>query len=196
MKKFFFAAASILSIAAFGCAAETSSPEAESSSAALSHTKAPVVGEFDHCGGFMANAPVCGTGLKCHLNKIADTGGICVKSGWGDHCGGFIANAPTCEAGLECVLDVSNPDSGGSCDYASYGQSCGGFIASAVECGAGLVCAHVDANGNRTNPDAPGLCFEGAGQACGGNMTTAHKCAPGLSCQGGPLVGDVGGTCQ
>ncbi len=32
-----------------------------------------------HCGGFIANAPTCPTGYTCKLNKIADTGGSCVK---------------------------------------------------------------------------------------------------------------------
>ena len=34
------------------------------------------------------------------------------------------------------------------------------------------------------------------GEHCGGNMTTARKCETGLVCFGGPLVGDVGGTCM
>ena len=34
------------------------------------------------------------------------------------------------------------------------------------------------------------------GEHCGGNMATAKKCDAGLVCFGGPLVGDVGGTCM
>ncbi len=195
MNKIFFAAASVVAMGLFGCAADTTSSDAESTSSALK-SQAPVVGEFAHCGGNIKNAPVCATGLKCDLNLIADTGGICVKNGWGNHCGGNIKNAPTCDPGLECVLNPSRPDVGGTCDYAQYGQSCGGFIASAVECGAGLQCSHVTADGTRINPDLPGVCLEGPGQACGGNMTTAKACAGGLTCTGRQPVGDVGGTCQ
>jgi hypothetical protein len=93
---------------------------------------------------------------------------------------------------------VSHPDVGGTCAYASYGESCGGFSTRAVECGAGLACSHVDANGNRINPDFPGVCLEGKGQACGGNTTHAKVCADGLTCtsQSSLPVGDVGGLCQ
>ncbi len=31
-----------------------------------------------HCGGFIKNAPTCPTSYRCQLNKIADTGGVCV----------------------------------------------------------------------------------------------------------------------
>ena len=33
------------------------------------------------------------------------------------------------------------------------------------------------------------------GEHCGGNIATARRCEAGLICFGGPLVGDVGGTC-
>ncbi len=196
MKTIIVAASSFVTIALAlaGCAADATSSDVGSSAAAVSG--APVAQEFQHCGGFIADAPVCATGLKCELGPVPDAGGTCVKSGVGAHCGGFIANPPKCEAGLQCVLNVSSPDTGGTCDYATYGEACGGFIASAVECGAGLACSHVDASGNRINPDLPGVCLEGAGQPCGGNMTTAKACAAGLTCEGGKLVGDIGGTCQ
>jgi hypothetical protein len=35
----------------------------------------------------------------------------------------------------------------------------------------------------------------GVGQHCGGNIQNAPVCGPGLKCVGGPLIGDVGGTC-
>ncbi|MBU6390263.1 hypothetical protein KGQ31_01810 [Patescibacteria group bacterium] len=31
------------------------------------------------CGGFIRNAPTCPTGYHCILNRIPDTGGVCVK---------------------------------------------------------------------------------------------------------------------
>jgi hypothetical protein len=34
------------------------------------------------------------------------------------------------------------------------------------------------------------------GEHCGGNLATARTCESGLVCFGGPLVGDVGGTCM
>ncbi|MES2409430.1 MAG: hypothetical protein V4509_03990 [Patescibacteria group bacterium] len=38
-----------------------------------------VVGEGEHCGGFIRNAPVCATGFHCQLTvSRPDTGGICV----------------------------------------------------------------------------------------------------------------------
>lgn len=39
-----------------------------------------IVGAGEHCGGFIQNAPECGTGLHCVLaTGHPDTGGICVK---------------------------------------------------------------------------------------------------------------------
>ncbi|HUX80736.1 MAG TPA: peptidoglycan-binding domain-containing protein [Candidatus Paceibacterota bacterium] len=37
------------------------------------------VGIGAHCGGFIANAPVCAEGLQCQLGTVADQGGICVQ---------------------------------------------------------------------------------------------------------------------
>jgi hypothetical protein len=196
MNKLVLVAASILSIGFFGCAAETSTTEAESTTEALHH-RAPVVGELEHCGGNFANAPVCDTGLHCQLNvSRPNTGGICVRKGYGDSCGGNTATPATCAAGLECILNVSRPDTGGTCGYASYGQSCGGNTAAAVVCGVGLACSHIAADGTFINPDFPGVCLEAAGQPCGGNTTDPHACAGGLTCVGGATFGDVGGTCQ
>jgi hypothetical protein len=117
--------------------------------------------------------------------------------GVGQHCGGFTTNPNTCDRGLKCVLGRI-ADLGGTCQYAEYNESCGGFIANPVQCDskAGLQCSHVDAKGNRINPDVAGVCLEARDQACGGNMTTAKACAEGLTCQGGTLVGDVGGKCE
>jgi hypothetical protein len=207
MNKLFFAAASVLALCLGGCAAETSSPDSESSVDALRTSSAAVVGELARCGGNSRYAPVCDTGLKCQIGvpgvpfSTGDTGGVCVKMAWGDHCGGNIATAATCPTNLECVLDVTRPnsgDTGGSCGYASYGEACLGFNAQRVECNPGLQCSHVDANGVRINPDRPGVCLQGPNQECGGNMTNAKACAGGLTCtsQSGLPVGDVGGLCK
>lgn len=41
----------------------------------------PVVGMGEHCGGFIMNAPVCATGLRCEFKVSSpDTGGTCVSN--------------------------------------------------------------------------------------------------------------------
>jgi hypothetical protein len=200
MNKILFAAVSALALGVFGCAADATSPAPETKASATSEAlhHASVVGEFQHCGGFIQNAPVCASGLKCQLGSIPDSGGICVKTGVGASCGGFINPPPTCDAGLVCHPNLTNPDKAGTCGYANYNESCGGFTANPIECGNGLECSHIAADGTWINPDWPGVCLEGAGSQCGGNMTTAKACAGDLTCvsDSGLPVGDVGGTCQ
>ncbi len=54
----------------------------------------PVVGEGEHCGGFIQNAPVCATDLHCQLKvSMPDTGGTCVA----DTAGG---------GGVACTADA------------------------------------------------------------------------------------------
>ena len=186
MKTILRATASLLALGLFGCAVETSSSDTEASSQAVTH--APVVGEFQHCGGSVRHAPVCDTGLKCQLGTPADKGGICVKTGVGKACGGSIRNPPACDPGLECVLGPI-ADKGGTCNYAKAGETCGGFLATAVECGPNLQCTQ--------HMDRPGICIVVAqkGEHCGGSANNAPVCATGLVCVLGSIP-DKGGICE
>jgi hypothetical protein len=68
-----------------------------------------------HCGGFIANPQQCCPGLECQLNRIPDTGGVCVKpvhqkANNGGNTGGG------CVCTLFCIQGTTqhcNPD--GSC---------------------------------------------------------------------------------
>ena len=113
----------------------------------------------DRCGGFVANALQCDTGLVCKLDgNYPDASGTCQKAlgQIGDQCGGFVANAVQCDTGLICKLDGNYPDASGTCQAAQpvdcAPEQCG-FRPAVAE-----LCADGSAATLSCQPQADGTC--------------------------------------
>ena len=140
LSKFSLVALLIPCLAAIGCSAAGSGPEADEQE----------IRGGKICGGFAGLT--CPSGQSCVItDSHPDATGKCAVQA-GQTCGGFAGL--TCPSGQSCVITDSHPDATGKCavQAAKKGERCGGNVVGAKQCAAGLTCAGQNGGGIAGNP--------------------------------------------